>query len=227
MLTGIFSAAAFFKCGESMPTRVYVVRHGETEWNSLGRQQGHLDSPLTEQGIRQAHLLAKALAKKKIDILYSSDMGRAVQTAEIIADMLSLPVHTDSRLRERNLGILQGLTKVEFEERYPEAARLFDTRDPDYVLPGGESLRQSFDRCVDCAQRIAGENAGRNVLLVAHGGVLRGFFHKATDAPIAGPRRYSLFNASLNAFRISEDRWSLDTWGEVAHLEDTEALDDF
>jgi probable phosphoglycerate mutase len=210
-----------------MPTRVYVVRHGETEWNSMGRQQGHLDSPLTDLGIRQAHLLAKGLAKKKIDILYSSDMGRAVLTAEIIAAMLSLPVHTEARLRERNLGILQGLTKEEFEERYPEAARLFDARDPDYVLPGGESLRQSFDRCVSCAEEIARENEGRNVLIVAHGGVLRGFFHKATDAPMVGPRRYSLFNAGLNTFRISEREWSLDTWGEIAHLEDTAALDDF
>jgi probable phosphoglycerate mutase len=210
-----------------MPTRVYVVRHGETEWNASGRQQGHLDSPLTALGISQAHLLAKGLAKKKIDILYSSDMGRAVQTAEIIAATLSLPVHTEARLRERNLGILQGLTREEFEARYPEAARLFDARDPDYVLPEGESLRRSFDRCVACAEEIAAKNAGRNVLIVAHGGVLRGFFHKATDAPMAGPRRYSLFNASLNTFRISEREWSLDTWGEIAHLADTEALDDF
>jgi 2,3-bisphosphoglycerate-dependent phosphoglycerate mutase len=210
-----------------MPTRVYVVRHGETEWNASGRQQGHLDSPLTALGISQAHLLAKGLAKKKIDILYSSDMGRAVQTAEIIAATLSLPVHTEARLRERNLGILQGLTREEFEARYPEVARLFDARDPDYVLPEGESLRRSFDRCVACAEEIAAKNAGRNVLIVAHGGVLRGFFHKATDAPMAGPRRYSLFNASLNTFRISEREWSLDTWGEIAHLADTEALDDF
>jgi 2,3-bisphosphoglycerate-dependent phosphoglycerate mutase len=209
-----------------MNALVYAVRHGETEWNSMERQQGHLDSPLTENGIRQAYLLAKGLAKKHIDILYSSDLGRALRTAEIIADSLLLDIHTDARLRERHLGILQGLTRKDFEERYPEDSALFDSRDPDYVLPGGESLRQCFHRCVECVEEIAMKNPGRNILIVGHGGVLRSFFHKATDSSLAGPRRFSLFNASINSFRLINGQWRLDTWGEIAHLEDDPALDD-
>ncbi len=210
-----------------MNTIVCAVRHGETEWNSRGRQQGHLDSPLTENGIRQVQQLALGLAKKKIAVLFSSDLGRALQTAEIIASRLSLIIRTDARLRERHLGILQGLTRIEFEAQYPVEAARFDSRDPDYVLPGGESLRECFDRSVACAEEIARDHAGQSVLIVAHGGVLRSYFHKATGAPMAGPRRYSLYNASINSFRISSDQWRLDTWGETAHLADLRSLDDF
>jgi 2,3-bisphosphoglycerate-dependent phosphoglycerate mutase len=209
-----------------MNTVLYAVRHGETEWNLIERQQGHLDSPLTGKGIKQAQLLANGLANKNIDILYSSDLDRALQTAEIIAKRLLLDIHTDPRLRERHLGILQGFTKKEFEERYPEEAVRFDSDDPDYVLPGGESLRQCVHRCIQCAEETARDHAGKNILIVGHGGVLRSFFHKATHAPLAGPRRFSLFNASINSFCLSNGQWRLDTWGEIAHLEDLKALDD-
>jgi probable phosphoglycerate mutase len=210
-----------------MNTVLYAVRHGETEWNLIERQQGHLDSPLTGKGIQQAQLLANGLAKKNIDILYSSDLGRTLQTAEVIAKRLLLDIHTDSRLRERHLGILQGLTKNEFERRYPEEATRFDSDDPDYVLPGGESLRQCFIRCIECAEEIARDNGGKNILIVGHGGVLRSFFHKAANTPLGGPRRFSLYNASINSFSLSNGQWRLDTWGEIAHLETMKVLDDF
>src|SRR5512145_1031700 len=172
----------------SMQAVVYAVRHGETEWNAEGRQQGHLDSPLTPIGVRQAELLAESLTKKKIDVLYSSDLGRALQTAEIIANRLSLSIHRDMRLRERNLGILQGLTRDQFETQYPEESLRFNAADPDYSLPGGESLRQLFDRCVACAEDIVAKNASKNILMVSHGGVVRSFYHKATRTPPAGMR---------------------------------------
>ncbi len=209
-----------------MKTVLYAVRHGETEWNLVERQQGHLNSPLTANGIRQVHLLADGLAKKNIDTLFSSDLGRAMQTAEVIAKRLSLEIHPDPRLRERHLGILQSLTRREFEEQYPEEAARFKSNDPEYVLPGGESSRQLFNRCIESAEDLARQNAGRNILIVGHGGVLKSFFHKATNTPLSEPRRYSLFNASINCFSIIDGQWRLDTWGEIAHLQDTTALDD-
>jgi len=209
-----------------MATWVYAVRHGETEWNRAGRQQGHQDSPLTPTGVRQAELLADGLGGKRIEAMYSSDLGRAIQTAEIIAKRLDLKIRPDIRLRERNLGILQGLTRDQFELRYPEEFYRFNAADADYVVPGGESLRQLFDRCVSCAEEIAGKNKGKCILIVGHGGVLRSLFHKATDTPPAGLRRFSLYNAAINLFRITEGSWILDTWGETAHLRELRALDD-
>jgi probable phosphoglycerate mutase len=85
-------------------TLVFAVRHGETEWNLTGRQQGHLDSRLTERGVQQAHALARGLAGRGIEFVFSSDLGRASATADIIGARLGLPVQTDERLRERHVG---------------------------------------------------------------------------------------------------------------------------
>lgn len=92
-------------------TIFYVVRHGETKWNLVGKQQGHLDSPLTTEGMRQSKAIAEGLADKDIEFIYSSGLGRALKTAEHIGTHLDLPVQVDKRLSERNLGILQGLTR--------------------------------------------------------------------------------------------------------------------
>ena len=123
-------------------TIMLVVRHGETEWNLIDKHQGHLDSPLTESGIKQAYALGNGLLGKGIEVIYSSDLGRAIHTAEIIGTKLDLRVNVDSRLRERHLGSMQGLTKEEFRRRYPTEWAAFDSGDPDYCLPGGESARQ-------------------------------------------------------------------------------------
>jgi len=200
-------------------TVLYAVRHGETEWNLVGRQQGHLDSPLTATGVRQARLLAEGLVGKRVEVLISSDLGRAVRTAEIIAGRLSLEIQLDSRLRERQLGVMQGLTKREFAEKFPEEAARFKTGDPDYVLPGGESARQRFRRCVDAAEDLARLHAGKRILLVGHGGVLCSFFYKATNTALTEPRHFSVLNASISSFHVAEGQWRLDSWGETAHLE--------
>jgi len=209
-----------------MSTHLIAVRHGETEWNTDGRHQGQLDSPLTIRGVRQAECLADGLADRRIDVLCSSDLGRALHTAEIIAKKLSLEIHTDPRVRERHHGIVQGLTRKEFADRYPDEAPRFFTHDPDYVLPGGESVRQLYDRSVQCAEDLVLRYPGKNVLIVGHGGVMSCYFRKATSIPLGEPRRFSLFNAAINAFSISDGRWHLETWGEIAHLKQLDALDD-
>lgn len=212
--------------GEKMDTMLFAVRHGETEWNLIEKQQGHLDSPLTDNGVRQARMLAEGLGGKGIEVLYSSDLGRAMQTAEIIADKLSLDIHTDVRLRERHLGAMQTLTKKEFAAKFPEDAARFESGDPDYVLPGGESVRDRYERCIECAEELAKKEAGKKILVVGHGGVLNSFFYRALNIALDEPRRFSLFNASINSFCISDGEWRLDTWGEIAHLGDVRALDD-
>ena len=207
------------------PTILFAVRHGETEWNLVEKQQGQLDSPLTDLGIKQAQSLAKGLVPKKIDVLYSSDLGRALQTAEIIAKKLSLDIHTDTRLREWHLGSLQGLTIKEFAKKFPQEAAQFNPGNPDYILPGGESAAQRYNRCINCTEDIAMREAGKRILLVTHGGILNSFLYKSLNIPLTEPRRFSLFNASINAFSITNGQWRLDTWGEIGHLKDMRVLD--
>ena len=101
-------------------TKLFIIRHGETQWNAIGRWQGHCDSPLTEKGIRQAKAVANFLTQYQIYAIYSSDLGRAVQTAEIIGARTGQKVILDYRLRERHLGIFQGLTEAEMREKLPD-----------------------------------------------------------------------------------------------------------
>jgi len=204
-----------------------AIRHGETVWNTQGLQQGQLNSDLTDLGRAQATAIADRLTGEPFDGLYSSDLGRAVETADIVAGPVGLDVVTDPRLRERNLGILQGISLRQFEQERPQEYTRFRSGDPDYVIPSGESARQRHERCVACATELAKRHAGRRILIVTHGGILDSFFRHALKLPLTVPRRFSLFNASINSFTVTDDRWRLKSWGHVEHLEGLGTMDDW
>ncbi len=199
-------------------THVIVVRHGETAWNTEKRWQGHLDSPLTPKGIGQAQALARRLAHQNFSTLYSSDLGRAYQTAQIISAATGHGVFPDARLRERNLGIFQGLTSEEIKRTYPDLYESYRIRDPDHVLPDGESLRQQVKRNISCFEELAQRHLSESILVVTHGGVLSGLFRHVLSIPLEAPRRFEFPNSSLNIFIYREDHWTLQTWGDVTHL---------
>lgn len=205
-------------------TEIILIRHGETVWNREGRIQGHLDSPLNAAGLAQAEAIAARLTDEAFE-LYSSDLGRARQTAERIAARTGHPVHIDARLRERHLGVLQALTRTEAERLHPEAYSRYRHDGPDYALPGGESARQCFERNLASLEEIAGRHAGVRAVAVVHGGVLDGMYRHATGLPFEGPRMFTIPNASLNHFRYGGGDWSLTLWGDVSHLGAT-AMDD-
>ncbi|MBI2313056.1 MAG: histidine phosphatase family protein [Betaproteobacteria bacterium] len=206
-------------------TEFIIIRHGETVWNREGRIQGHLDSPLNGIGLAQAAAIGSRLAGEAFDALYSSDLGRARQTAERIAQCTGHPIRSDARLRERHLGVLQSLTRPEAERLHPEAYSRYRHDGSDYALPGGESARQCFERNLACLEEIAARHPGARAVVVTHGGVLDGVYRRATGLPFEGPRMFSILNASLNVFRYRAGEWSLTLWGDISHLGAT-ALDD-
>ncbi|HNW28910.1 MAG TPA: histidine phosphatase family protein [Spirochaetota bacterium] len=208
-------------------TTILAIRHGETEWNRIGKQQGHLNSDLTPLGIEQARRAAARLSRESCDIIYSSALGRAVQTAEIIARQTGLAMKSDSGLNERNLGILQGHTLKKFAASYPAEHARFISGDPDYIIPGGESVRQRYDRTIRTITAIAGANDGKRIALVTHGGNLDSLFRHVLEIPLARPRNFSLMNASLNVLSVEGGAWKVESWGDVSHLADIGALDDF
>ncbi len=199
-------------------TRVIIVRHGQTAWNVAGKRQGHLDSALTEAGIAQAKALARRLAQEGFRLVYSSDLGRAVETARIIASVSGHEIVTDERLRERHLGIFQGLTGEEIRERYPEEYHLHRTLGPDYVIPGGESVPQQVERNIAYLSETAARHLGETIVVVTHAGVLSGLLRHTFSLPFSAPRRFEFLNASLNVFNYEDGNWFLQTWGDISHL---------
>ena len=207
-----------------MDTHFIAIRHGETEWNSEGRFQGHLNSVLNREGMAQAQALGTRLATERFDLLLSSDLGRALQTASAIAMRSGHEIVVEPRLRERRMGIFQGLTPDEVQARYPQEYARHKSHDPDYVIPGGESMRQLFERIVACFTDLAARYAGLTLATVTHGGVLAMLYRHARAMPLEAPRDFPLHNAGLNRLRHRLGAWELQSWGDIAHLES--ALDD-
>jgi 2,3-bisphosphoglycerate-dependent phosphoglycerate mutase len=206
-------------------TRFIIVRHGQTQWNHRGIRQGHLDSDLTARGIAQAKALGIRLAREHFTTLYSSDLGRAVHTARIIAASTGHEIVTDARLRERHLGIFQGLDGDQIRAKYPEEHRLHRTVGPDYVIPEGESVRQQVARNVAYLTQIAPKHLGETIVVVTHGGVLSGLFRHTFSIPFDAPRRFEFTNAGLNVFNYEKGNWFLQTWGDTSHLCEVGTLD--
>jgi probable phosphoglycerate mutase len=199
-------------------TQLLAIRHGQTGWNSEGRFQGHLNSVLNQEGLAQAVALAGYLARERFDVLLSSDLGRALQTASAIALRTGHAIVVEPRLRERRMGIFQGLTPGEAEARYPAEYARFKARDPDYVIPDGESARQLFERSVACFTDLAERHAGLTLATVTHGGVLAMLYRHARAMPLEAPRDFPLHNTGVNRFRHRLGAWQLQSWGERGHL---------
>ncbi len=206
-------------------TDVIVVRHGETEWNTEGRRQGHLDSTLTPKGRAQAEALAQRFTPESCSAIYSSDLGRAYETAKAIAEKTGHEVVADARLRERHLGIFQGLDGDEIRRRYPTEYQEHRNGGADHAVPQGESFRQQTARNMRCLEELARRHAGDVIMVVTHGGVLSALFRHTLDISLDAPRRFSFKNASVNRFRFQDGAWGLETWGDVTHLQRVGALD--
>jgi len=184
---------------------------------------GHLDSPLTPLGVSQARRLAGRLAAIHFDALYSSDLGRAAETARIAADACKCEIAFDPRLRERNMGIFEGLTRSEMESRFPEERAAYRQKGPSYVIPRGESADQRVGRALQCLDELAARHPSGTLVVVTHGGILMGLFEFVLGLPFGSANRYVRANCSWNVFLREPKGWILETWGDVSHLETRDA----
>ena len=208
-------------------TRILALRHGETAWNVDTRIQGQLDIGLNDTGRWQAQQAALALQHEDIAAVYSSDLSRAFETANTIAQAVSrqqnkvLRVQPHTGLRERHFGHFQGKTWAEIEQHWPEDARLWRQRDPNWTPQAGESLVQLRERIAHCVDQLASQHAGEHIVLVAHGGVLDVLYRLATGQSTQAPRTWHLGNAALNRLLWTPQGLSLVGWGDVSHFEVT------
>ena len=163
---------------------LYLARHGETEWNRIGRWQGATDIPLSDVGRAQARWLADRLRDRSITRVHASHLSRALETAQIIAERLGAPAPTaDPRLRERGYGAFEGLTRQECAERFPGVWEQY-LADRRAVPPGAEPQADVIERITAAMVEIA-TAAGRQpepgaTLVISHGGAIRSFIHATT-----------------------------------------------
>lgn len=200
-------------------TRILAIRHGQTAWNADSRIQGHTDIELDATGLWQADRLATALVDEPLQAIYSSDLGRARQTAAPVAAGHGLALRIDTGLRERGFGDFEGLSFAQVEQRWPEAAARWRRRDPDFGPGGGEVLSDFRARIVATIERLARAHRGECVALVTHGGVLDILYREATRLALDAPRSWELGNAAVNRLLWNAEGAFLVGWNDRAHLE--------
>lgn len=209
-------------------TRILLARHGETEWNAVRRVQGWTDIPLSATGTAQAERLAQRLDRFPLTAVYSSDLGRAAETARPAADKQGLLVHTLPGLREKSFGAWEGLTQTELERDYPDLwHRYHMKRDFKAVVPGGETWPEVHTRLSEALDQILDAHPGpeETVLVVGHGGSGRVLILEALQAPLPTLLCLHLDNASLSRLDFHGPNNNVAKDSRVVFLNDTSHLE--
>ncbi|MBX3280896.1 MAG: histidine phosphatase family protein [Acidobacteria bacterium] len=214
-----------------MPTtKLFLVRHGQSAGNAEGRFGGHSPTPLSELGFKQAAAAAQALQKEGVTAIYSSDLLRAMQTAELLSKLIDIPVEASSAFRERNVGVLEGLTFDESKAAHPEDFYALVNRNLNHVITKGESYRQLLDRSTKELWQILNSHIGGRVAIFSHTGVicyltlhLMGAIHRGTRTTPwlitsnCGINRFEVRNRrNIRIVALNDTRHLMQTTGEDA-----------
>ena len=192
---------------------LWLIRHGQTLWNKEQRAQGQLDIPLSELGIEQAQALAKRLQNTKFDLIISSDLSRAYQTAQIVATLLELPIRSDTAWREIHMGAQQGLT-------YAELLLTAKTRPMTEPWEGGESKRDVMNRVGAAMQQLYREFPNARVAVFSHGGAIRGAIHVILSDLEQQLDLAERGNTSISKLELrAANKGRLLVYNDTAHLE--------
>ena len=187
-----------------MTNTIYIVRHGQTEWNLLGKTQGHGNSDLTPKGIEQAELLEDSMTKYPIDYIYSSDLGRAYQTAEIIGNKLNIEVEKTEALREMNFGTWEGRIIKDIIEEDPELYKMWRNEPHLAKIPQGETLSQIKERTDAFIKEINEKYDGKHIVLVTHSLCARIMLLSFLDSDVKNIYRINQANTALNIIELRD-----------------------
>ena len=189
-------------------THVLLIRHGQSEGNAARRFGGHTATPLSSRGRRQAQATARALKDEELTAIYSSDLARAVETAEPLAKLTGLPVNPTRAFRERSVGVMEGLTFEAAAQQHPEQYAALLRRDFEHVLTGGESYRQLLDRAWQKLDEIIAQHKGGKIAVFSHTGticILALHLMGALDAPDLKPVWITNANCAITRFELRDD----------------------
>lgn len=202
-------------------TQIWLIRHGETDWNAEQRLQGWRDIPLNHIGKAQAKSIQHFLQQQPIafDGIISSDLQRAIQTAEIAFEQHTYQLEIIPELRERNYGIYEGHPWQSLTQLPDQPAPEINLRDPNLIVPEGESLLIFHQRVVDAFNQIALQRPNQKLAVIAHGGVIEMVWRYIQKADLTTPRPYKILNASVNHFAIDQQQnWQEIAWAQHQHL---------
>ena len=197
---------------------LYIVRHGTTDWNQSGRIQGHMDIPLNEAGRAQAHLASRRLVPLGATALYSSDLLRAYETAQIIGQGIGLGVVQQPGLREMNFGVWQGLSSPQIRERDPEVYAARRANPYDVAPAGAETWRRFYDRAVQAIQEILATTEAQRLIVVTHSGVCTVLGLRALGFDCTGERTFESHNCGIHTIAVHGETWRVVALNDVAHL---------
>jgi probable phosphoglycerate mutase len=210
-------------------TDIILIRHGETDWNRVRRLQGHWDIALNELGHRQASALARALSSEKPTAIYASDLQRARDTAQAVADRHQITVSIDARLRERCYGAFEGLLYDDIDGHFPQAFAQWQARELHARFPAGErqaeTLHEFSARAVAVVTELAQRHDNEKIIIVSHGGVLDCVYRAAYGMDLLVERQFDMKNAAINRLHWNGTQMTVLQWADVAHL-DAAALDE-
>ncbi|WP_295273588.1 histidine phosphatase family protein [Veillonella sp.] len=203
---------------------LYIVRHGETDWNKMGKYQGITDVPLNENGLNQAKACGEALKDITFDRILSSDLSRALVTAETIRGDRTTPITVDKRLRELNFGDWEAMLFSEIEERWPGLIDEMYLRPHLVKVPNGESFKDLQDRAWAGLEEFLNVNDEEEILLIAcHGGTIRTLLCKLLDISISHCWNFSQGNTAINRIFYNGmgeyDHNILNLLNDTAHVE--------
>ena len=199
-------------------TKIFLIRHGETEWNKVGKLQGSSDINLLPEGIQQAHLLAEHAPFHAVDAIYSSDLLRAVMTAEILAEKFNLPVIKERGLRETSFGDWEGRFLSELAKENPCGFENFFTRPDKVQPPNGETFLQSQARIMNALEEIIADNEDKNIIVVSHGAAIRLIICAALEMRIRKMWAIGQYNMALNILTFADGVFSVELLNNTLHL---------
>jgi broad specificity phosphatase PhoE len=189
-------------------TNVLLIRHGQSQGNAERRFGGHTSTPLSALGRDQAQTTALTLKSESITVIYSSDLVRAIETAKPLSNLTGLPVNGTTAFRERDVGVMEGLTFEDAAQQHPEQYAALLRRDFEHVLAGGESYRQLLDRARQKLDQIIEEHRGGRIAVFSHTGticILALHLMGALDAPELKPVWISSANCGITRFELRDD----------------------
>jgi broad specificity phosphatase PhoE len=200
------------------PLRLYLVRHAESAWNSVGRIQGQLDPPLSERGFEQARRLAERLHHTQFDAFYCSDLQRAFQTASCVAEALGRQPSPLPGLREIYLGAWEGLDRTQVELGYPDLWRRWREWPTWDLVPGGEGARAFERRVKEALAGLVGRHPTGEILVITHGGVIQVALAEVLGGSSDGPFPFRVDNTSLTVIQKRQGRTVVNRVNDTCHL---------